>query len=60
MRSGRETRRLAALCWHKGSSMKKLITRCDVNRVTLYNDLIGDDYSAAVELMDSEVGLRGL
>ena len=30
-----------------------------MNRVALHNDLIGDDYSAAVEMMDSDDALRG-
>ena len=38
---------------------KKLITRCATNRVALLNDLIGDDYSVAVEMMDSDDVLRG-
>ena len=30
-----------------------------MNRVALLNDLIGDDYSVAVEMMDSDDVLRG-
>ena len=41
--------------WAKGvENGKKPITCCDVNRVALRNDLIGDDYSSTVEMMDSE------
>ena len=56
MRSGQETRRLAA---ERGHNMKKLITRCAENRVALNNNLIGDNYSAAVETMDFDDALRG-
>ena len=39
--------------------MKKPITSCAVNRVALHNDLIGDDYSGAVETLDFDDALRG-
>ena len=42
----------------KGLSMKKFITHCAVNRMSLRNAWIGDDYSAAVEMMDSDDALR--
>ena len=54
------TRRLAAERGHKVLRMKKLITRCTVNLMVLRNDLIGNDYSAAVEMMDPGGALRGL
>ena len=54
------TRRLAAERGHKVSRMRVLITRCAVNRVALRNDLIGDDYSAAVEMIDPDGALGGL
>ena len=53
-------RALAAERERKGSRMeKKLITCWAMNRVALRNDLIGDDYSAVVEMMDSDDALRG-
>ena len=39
---------------------KKLITCCAVNRVDVRSDLIGNDYSAAVEMTDPDGALRGL
>ena len=54
------TRRLAAERGHKVLRMRKLITRCTVNLMALRNDLIGDDYSAAVEMIDLDGALRGL
>ena len=54
------TRRLAAERGHKVLRMRKLITRCTVNLMALRNDLIGDDYSAAVEMTDPDGALRGL
>ena len=54
------TRRLAAERGHKVPRMRELITRCAVNRVALRNDLIGDDYSAVVEMMDPDDALEGL
>ena len=54
------TRRLAAERGHKVVRMRELITRCAVNRVALRNDLIGDNYSAAVEMIDPDGALRGL
>ena len=53
MRSRRETRWLAAERERKGSRINKLITRLAMKRVALRNDLIGDDYSAAFEMMES-------
>ena len=46
--------------WAQGAEDKKeLITCYSMNRVDLRNDLIGDDYSAAVEMMDSDDVPRG-
>ena len=60
MRSGQELRSLATERGHKGSRIEKnMITRCAMNRVALLNDLIGDDYSVAVGIMDSDDALRG-
>ena len=53
------TRRLATERGPKVSRIRKLITRCVVNRVALRNDLIGDDYWVAVEMMDPDDALRG-
>ena len=39
---------------------KKLITCCAVNRVDVRSDLIGGDYSTAVEIMDPGDALQGL
>ena len=56
MCSGRETRSLAT----KGiEDEKRHNTRCAMNRVALLNDWIGNDYSVAVEIMDSDDVLRG-
>ena len=57
MRSGRETRSLAA---KRGKKRSRMNTRFAMNRVALPNDLIGDDYSATVEMMDSEDTLQGV
>ena len=46
--------------WAQGVEDQKHITRFAENRMALRNDLIGDDYSVAVEMMDSDDGLRGL
>ena len=54
------TRRLAAERGHKVSRMKKLVGRCDVNRVVQRDDLSGDGYWASVEMMDSDDALGGL
>ena len=56
MRSGREIGSLAAERGHKESSMKKLIIHC---ATALRNDLIDDDYLAAVEMIDFDDALRG-
>ena len=46
--------------WAQGVEDHKHITCFAENRMALHNDLIGDDYSVAVEMMDSDDGLRGL
>ena len=46
--------------WAQGVEDENLITRCAVNRVVLRDDLSGDGYWAAVEMMDSDDALGGL
>ena len=46
--------------WAQGVEDQNHIIRVAKNRVAVRNDLIGDDYSVAVEMMDSDDGLRGL
>ena len=43
--------------WAQGVEDQKYITRFAENRMALRNDLIGDDYLVAVEMMDSDDGL---
>ena len=49
-------RSLAAERGDKGTSMKKLIINC---ATALRNNLIDDDYLAAVEMIDFDDTLRG-